>query len=491
MVVGHGKNRGLDDRSGNKEAVDQPRASTAAGKAVTPPRHGKNTDYDDDLTLANWSKSPKRSPPSTTPKRNKMVQNQRRLLNIQKKHLDSPTNQGLSGQAQKLASSSKVATDRTLSGEARSSAVFRAEVVQSKLDLRLPSFVKSLVRSHVAGVFWMGLPAFFCKRFLPDIDTTITLEDESGKEYQLKYIACKTGLGAGWRQFSAAHKLQDGDVLVFQLVDPSKFKVYIIRANGLSELDGANLDDYTKQKARDNANKDSLPGNIPKRKQEKSNPPSPVIQKKNRTSVSKISSKVRQCAEQCEYESDEAGSEVLEGLGMELKFKDVKGFENFSIIIDGIPIDSELPQEVRKKYYKLCHSQQAFLHENLIKGINHNLFVGIISEVVNIADALRSSSLRISAAEFAKWDKELLAFEYLGMNMEFLRHRLVRFLNLAYETQDASETSRYSTSPTEFSRADNEIMNIETKLGELKEACDGFGAYIESLKYKAERFHNH
>lgn len=67
----------------------------------------------------------------------------------------------------------------------------------------------------------------FCKKHLPDKDTTITLEDESGKEYKTKYIACKTGLSAGWRQFSAVHKLQEGDVVVFQLVEPTKFKVMV------------------------------------------------------------------------------------------------------------------------------------------------------------------------------------------------------------------------------------------------------------------------
>jgi hypothetical protein len=53
------------------------------------------------------------------------------------------------------------------------------------------------------------------------------LEDECGKQYELKYIAYKTGLSAGWRQFSAAHKLLEGDVLIFQLVEPTKFKVMI------------------------------------------------------------------------------------------------------------------------------------------------------------------------------------------------------------------------------------------------------------------------
>jgi len=67
----------------------------------------------------------------------------------------------------------------------------------------------------------------FCKRHLPDKDTTFILEDESGKEYMTKYIACKTGLSAGWRQFSAVHKLHEGDVVVFQLVEPTKFKVIV------------------------------------------------------------------------------------------------------------------------------------------------------------------------------------------------------------------------------------------------------------------------
>lgn len=53
----------------------------------------------------------------------------------------------------------------------------------------------------------------------------MTLEDEAGRHFQVKYIAHKTGLSAGWRQFSAAHKLLEGDVLVFQLVGPTKFKV--------------------------------------------------------------------------------------------------------------------------------------------------------------------------------------------------------------------------------------------------------------------------
>jgi len=35
----------------------------------------------------------------------------------------------------------------------------------------------------------------------------------------------KTGLSAGWRGFAVKHKLANGDAVVFQLVEKTKFKV--------------------------------------------------------------------------------------------------------------------------------------------------------------------------------------------------------------------------------------------------------------------------
>lgn len=238
---------------------------------------------------------------------------------------------------------------------------------------------------------------------------------------------------------------------------------------------------------KDNANADALPGNSPKRKLAKPDS-TPALQMKKKINVSRFSPEVGQSAEPFEYESDEPSEPG--GFATVLNFKDVKSFENFIILIDGMLIDSELPSEVRNKYYKLCCSQNAFLHDNLIKGMNYNLIVGIIPEVVNIADAMRASSLFTSPDEFAKWDQELIAFQHLGMNVEFLRQRLHRLVNVAYHTEDASETRQYLVSRNELSRADNEIMNIETKLEELKGACDDFGAYVDSLKHKAERYYH-
>ncbi|CAK8562398.1 unnamed protein product [Lathyrus sativus] len=411
---------------------------------------------------------PKKSPLNVD-KHNKVVEN---------KHRQATPDEG---QSHKFASSSKETTDATFS---RGEAVIQAEGLRSNLQQEFPSFVKSLVRSHVASCFWMGLPVAFCKRHLPDKDITITLEDESGREYKTKYIACKTGLSAGWRQFSAVHKLLEGDVVVFQLVEPTKFKVYIIRAT--RELE--NQESCSKQKVggKNNIDTDVIACNSPKRKNGKPIPQD--TQKKKKIIVSKTETKAKHYTEQYENDSEEALSEILEAYKMP-EFKDLKGFENFRIIVNGMLIDNELSTEVRNKYYKLCYSQQAFLHDNLIKGLNYNLVSGVISEVVNIADAIKVSVISTPRFEFYNWDKTLLAFENLGMNVEFLRHRLRRLVSLAYETDNGLETRRYLAYRTEeHGRVDDEIKNMETKLEELKEACNGFGGYLESLKHKAERY---
>lgn len=65
----------------------------------------------------------------------------------------------------------------------------------------------------------------FCKQHLPGEDATAVLENEDGEEFEIKYIANKTGLSAGWRKFVTGNKLIEGDVLVFQLIGPCRFKV--------------------------------------------------------------------------------------------------------------------------------------------------------------------------------------------------------------------------------------------------------------------------
>ncbi|XP_010487845.1 PREDICTED: B3 domain-containing protein At3g19184-like isoform X1 [Camelina sativa] len=117
------------------------------------------------------------------------------------------------------------------SDEARMYGIDRAETLQSSLDPDFPSFVKPMLQSHVTGGFWMGLPLRFCKTHMPKRDEMMTLVDEEDEEFVAKYLAAKTGLSGGWRGFSIDHQLVDGDAVVFHLIAPTIFKVYIIRVN--------------------------------------------------------------------------------------------------------------------------------------------------------------------------------------------------------------------------------------------------------------------
>ncbi|KMS95980.1 hypothetical protein BVRB_003400 [Beta vulgaris subsp. vulgaris] len=100
----------------------------------------------------------------------------------------------------------------------------QAEEIRSKLDPRYPSFIKVMLKSHVTGGFWMGLPASFCEKHLPLNDTSITLETQSKKLYKAKYLVRKAGLSGGWKGFAICERLFVGDVLVFHLVSAAKFK---------------------------------------------------------------------------------------------------------------------------------------------------------------------------------------------------------------------------------------------------------------------------
>lgn len=127
------------------------------------------------------------------------------------------------------------------SDEGRASATLKAEELESSLGADYPTFVKPMLQSHVTGGFWLGLPGSWCRKHLPKRDDTITLIDEEGEEYPTVYLFRKSGLSGGWRGFSIAHELVDGDALVFQLIRPTAFKVYIIRVNSFEK--GSTLED--------------------------------------------------------------------------------------------------------------------------------------------------------------------------------------------------------------------------------------------------------
>ncbi|KAK6798431.1 hypothetical protein RDI58_006134 [Solanum bulbocastanum] len=389
----------------------------------------------------------------------------------------------------------------------KSPIIIRAEEFLLSIGNEFPSFMKLLVRSHVGSCFWMGLPVPFCKNHLPRKDTPVILESETGEDYEIKYIAEKTGLSAGWRKYAAAHKLVEGDVLVFQLVEPTRFKVYshpkatflvkptdlgrimvyVIRANDLKEVDGAlsllNLDAPAKQ-----SDAEGTIGNNIKKRQKKSLPLT-VVQKRRRKED--LSKQLVPLEAQSGNDSDEVASEILEGSrssGLAVNFRDIKSLEEFHILVNGVCIDSELPEHIRRKYYELCCSKNAFLHDRLLQGLHCKLVAGMIFEVVNIADMVRACKLTTPRKEFDKWDKSLKSFELLGMNVGFLRTRLRWLLSLAFDSEGALDTKRYWDAKKEWSRAEDEIRNLEMKLEELKQTSGKYVADVETLKSKAESY---
>ncbi|KAA8536185.1 hypothetical protein F0562_028663 [Nyssa sinensis] len=370
-----------------------------------------------------------------------------------------------------------------------SSVMERAQEVQSHLVAKFPSCVKSMLRSHVTGGFWLSLPKQFCDLHLPKHDDTIILVDESEQEYATKYLVGKNGLSGGWRGFSIAHKLLEGDVLVFQLVEPCKFKVYIVRANDLDKIDGAigllHLDASIKPMDIDQTEKDMK---ICEKAGEKCL--EPLLLDNHQHNVQEDGTVVLKTdlglpSDQSGNDSDDFGSEVLEGIRFSesaVDFKDVNSIENFTILVDGLIIDSEIPSHLQTKYYELCCSQQTFLHDHLLEGLNCKLAAGIISETVNIADAIRASKLTTSQHNFTTWDKTLKAFEALGLNVGFLCARLNRLVSLAFESQGLIESKRL-----ERAQAEEELRSLEAKLLEVKAVTRNLDAEIEVLKVKGER----
>ncbi|KAG6424682.1 hypothetical protein SASPL_115102 [Salvia splendens] len=368
----------------------------------------------------------------------------------------------------------------------KSPTMIRAEEFLLSLSSDHPSFMKSLVRSHVASCFWMGLPGPFCKIHLPGNDIEVILEDENGEEFPIKYISNKTGLSAGWRKFVAGNKLVEGDVLIFQLIGPCRFKVYIIRANDMNEVDGALslliLDSQTKQN-------DAAVDAQSKTKRRPKSLPIMVVQKKKQK-AGPVGPQIGLLEEHSGNDSDEVASEVLEGakLSGSFHFKDVKTIEEFHIVVNGVCIDSDLPEDIHRKYYELCCSKNSFLHDRLLPGLYSKLAAGMIVETINIIDSIRGCKPTNPRKDFEVWEKSLRSFELLGLNVGFIRSRLRELQKLAFETEDSSEIRRFLEVQKEQNRIKDEIQKHEAKIVELREVSAKSDEEIEKLRSKKESF---
>ncbi|KAM5549241.1 B3 domain-containing protein Os01g0234100 [Rosa sericea] len=368
----------------------------------------------------------------------------------------------------------KRATEESLyeTSEAQFSVLKRANEVATNLDPRFPSMVKVMLPSHVSGGFWLGLSKTFCIKHLPKQDTMFVLEDENGEKFETKYLVEKIGLSGGWRGFSIAHKLLAGDVLVFHLVTESKFKVYVIRSNGLGEVECAlglvQLDAGIRPVDSENEYREPISVENP----------DGVIQR-NKTAA--CNSKCGTVSDLFEDDTEDTSCEVLEGIRLSesvVPFDEVCGIENFNVIYNGLIINPLFPKPLLTKYYELCCSQNSFLHEHLLEGLNYRLVAGIISETTNIADAIKACKITTLESSFSTWDKTLQAGEMLGMNVSFLRERLEQLASLA------SKLKRCEEARLEREREEQEMRTRLAKLLEVKEKKDRLQSGI-SVKLKS------
>ncbi|KAK9054087.1 hypothetical protein SSX86_025164 [Deinandra increscens subsp. villosa] len=367
--------------------------------------------------------------------------------------------------------------------------MLRAMEVQYSLGTEFPSCIKTMCRSQVNSGFWLGLPLQFCKSFLPKEDTTVVLEDENGEQCEVKYIAYKYGISGGWKNFANRHNLIEEDVLVFHLVRPTKFKVYILKAVDSSEAGHAlsllNLEAHTEGTStvalisgrKKNKHPVSLSLSELQKKHKKSAPSSRSIllsdprNKHSRNTSEEGCSEVRECSRQSNH-----------------SLQEFKSFQDFRIVVNGLCIDRELPRDVRLDYYKLCFYKKEFLHDGLPAGLYSKLAAGMIGETVSIANEIKSCEITTTKEEFETWDKSLKSFELLGMKVGFLRDKINTLATLVFESEGALDIKRYAEANNKQKHAEDEIKKVAAKLKELKETAKKFDGIAGCLKQKVEMY---
>ncbi|VAH27785.1 unnamed protein product [Triticum turgidum subsp. durum] len=107
--------------------------------------------------------------------------------------------------------------------EARDYAFTKAKELNNLLSSAHPSFIKPMTHSYATGSL-LTIPRQFKKSYLPRFDEMIFLVDEEDGEFPMPYIAQHGAIGTGWKMFAIGHNLADGDCLVFQQVQRTKFK---------------------------------------------------------------------------------------------------------------------------------------------------------------------------------------------------------------------------------------------------------------------------
>ncbi|KAG0562307.1 hypothetical protein KC19_9G135800 [Ceratodon purpureus] len=115
----------------------------------------------------------------------------------------------------------------------------RREVTKAELDramerakalkTKFPSIPVHMMPSHVYRGFWLTIPGKFSKEFMPQGKLEVKLKDEHGFEWPATWIRSEkhTGLSGGWAAFSKDHRLEEGDVCVFEVVNSNVWTIVV------------------------------------------------------------------------------------------------------------------------------------------------------------------------------------------------------------------------------------------------------------------------
>jgi len=321
----------------------------------------------------------------------------------------------------------------------------RAQEIRAKLPVENPSFVKRMLQSHVVRGFWLGLPKDFSQKHLPNREAGIVLEDENGEDHHTTYLDYKQGLSAGWRGFAIDHDIKVGDVVVFELVKPTKFKVYIVRGNEFATTDvDLNLLNSGVSK---------------KEKRSKEESSEDVITDED----AKVGTPDREVPP-----SDGSTTHGI-GLDSDIDFDDVTSFSNVNVILDCLATDCAFRDHLRRTYYELCCSQRSLLHKTLLRQLHPSLVAGVIVETVSIAEGIMACRAQSSSREdFLNWKKTLESFELLGMDVAFLLKRVNDLL--ATRPRESSEwQEKYKELKLKRACAGEKMKVLELQLSNMKD----------------------
>uniref|UniRef100_A0A453MCY0 TF-B3 domain-containing protein n=1 Tax=Aegilops tauschii subsp. strangulata TaxID=200361 RepID=A0A453MCY0_AEGTS len=112
--------------------------------------------------------------------------------------------------------------------EERATAAAKAEELQRQIHrIRWPAFVKPITHACASRAYFMTIPKQSTE-YLPVHDEPVVVVDEADDESHMMYNASRQGrhcyLSKGWREFAVDYDLENGDCLVFQLIESAKFK---------------------------------------------------------------------------------------------------------------------------------------------------------------------------------------------------------------------------------------------------------------------------